>query len=305
LTFYAINHGGFGCSNISFNCNNLCSTGVYLNGASGGYFQNMCIVNPASCGLHLSDTTGNTTSWNTFINTKLRCPVGNKGAIWLGGSAGFGNACHNSFMNTSIDFGGSMHGILLGGCDNNYFSMTFIFAIPTPTGYGVYVDPTEYTGFPLNNSFYHLEASTQGWYQPAGTTVSPARIYGYMQDNGEPTPVLSSNGSTLLPCSDVTYPLTVAAGSGWSGGTPTFSASYVRDPKKVTVTITITGTAIVAAANATITGLPANGTTLGVVRGTNATSGNAIFGYVTGTTMTIQSGLTSTNLTTLIAEYTV
>jgi hypothetical protein len=176
-------------------------------------------------------------------------------------------------------------------------------------GRSVYVDPTENSGFPSNNTFFHLQAGNgsapnAGWYQPVGMSASiPAQVYGFMQDNGEPTPQLTS-GTLYAP--DVAFPVTVSAGTGWSGGTPTLSATYNKNGRVITVVIQASGAVMVIAANATITGLPPNSNAygLGTLTGVNtAGAGVAIFGYISGSTLVIQSGVSITSSVTFIASY--
>lgn len=301
LTLSAVNFGNAGIEGIAFDCNSLAAAALDLNEVVGASFDCFLAKNFTGYGIKLEATTG-TCSWNNFTDTVLECPTltsGTKAALWLSGVSGGGNACHNSFINTKIDMAGSFHGIYLGGCDNNSFWMTYEYRAPGGTGNGVYVDPTEQANFPGNNTFYHLESSTGGWYQPAGVTNVPARIYGYMQDNGQPLPVLDAGNSEHFDCPDTVFPVTVAAGTGWSGGTPTFEAWYKIFGGQVWLTIYISGTAVVAAGGATITGIPVNNGNphaLGMGFGTNVGgTGEALYGYISGSTLTIQSGITSTS----------
>lgn len=64
--------------------------------------------------------------------------------------------------------------------------------------FGISVDPTEATGFPAGNNFFHLQAGSGGWRQPASTTYGPATIYGYAQDNGQPDPVTHGTGLCII-----------------------------------------------------------------------------------------------------------
>jgi len=294
IKFSNINHGGAGITNMMIDCNNLANFGLTLDGLNGGYFQGVSIIKVLGTGLYMLGTT-NTCSWNSFINLAVDAGSCSKAGVWLSVAGVGGNACHNSFVNLSINFGNSNtgHGLYLGGCDNNTFLMTYINSgTGGGSGYGVYVDPTEQAGFPINNTFYHLQASAKGWYQPATTTARSASIYGYMQDNSEPIPIVSANGSELLVCPDVLLPLTVTAGTGWSGGAPTFSASYIRDSKRLSIFIYISGTGVVAAANATINGLPATAT-VGILKGFVPSAGQSVTGYLSGGVITMSSGFAS------------
>ena len=192
------------------------SFAVSLDSVCGGYYKGVNIYGFSTAGLSLKGTTG-TCSWNSFINLTLFGGASGTGCIWLQGFLGQGNACHNSFQNIAINFYGSNNGINLGGCDNNAFFMTYIYCAPGSTGYGVIVDPSQMTNFPINNTFFHLEASTRGWYQPATTAVQPALIYGYMQDNGQPGPITNN---TYLPStySRGNYVIAPGGSIGYSAG---------------------------------------------------------------------------------------
>ena len=301
FAFTNVNFGNGGIEGMWLDCNGLAANGLVLDGCMSGRFTDVTVGNFTVCGLKLTGTT-TTCSWNTFTNMVFESGTqtsGTKAAIWLSGVVGGSNACHNSFITTKMDIAGSFHGIYLGGCDNNSFLMTYIFRSSGATGNGVYVDPTEMTNFPINNTFFHLQASVGGWYQPSSTASLPAKIVGYMMDNGQPLPSLNLNGSTAFDCVDTTFPVTVAAGTGWSGGTPTFQAWYRIDSRHIFLTILITGTAVVAAANATITGIPPNtGNQRGLAVGSGVNVGGSaqpVYGYISGSTLTVQSGITSTS----------
>lgn len=195
IKFTGVNFGGVGMKNIRLDGNNLANKALVLDSVVGGLWENITITNPINVGIYLTGTTG-TTSWNTFTNIAINC-FGNKACIWLSGGVGAGNTCHNSFNNLRLAYGntGIGHGIYLGNCDNNSFVMTYIYDSGTAAGYGVYCDPTEQTGFPIGNEFFHLQASTKGWYQPNTTANAPASIFGYAQDNGQPYPI--TNGTYL------------------------------------------------------------------------------------------------------------
>ena len=302
-----VNRGG-GFDGVDINCNGLAAMGLDDESILGAR-DALSIRNYTNVGWKCGAPTV-TNSWNTHTSTYLDdggYGTTGKCALWMTGTSGGGNACHNSFVNTIINHSGTMHGIYLGGCDNNSFVMTYIFRGPGGTGNGVYVDPTEISTFPVNNTFYHLEAGLGGWYQPSSTVNSPARVYGYMQDNGEPTPVLSANGSLAFDCADVVFPVTLATGTGWSGGAPTIQAWYSKNGRTVTLAIYIAGSAIVAAGNATLTGIPPNTGNqhgLGLGFGINTGGGGGtLTGYVSGSTLTIQSGISSTSSADMIFTY--
>jgi len=199
--FLNIGGGSAGIKDIYIDCNGKANRGVILDGLNGGLFENVSIINPQNVCLTLAGTT-HTCSWNTFTNLRLECLFGSKAALWLQGYNTTANACHNTFVNTQINFGGSSNGIWLGGCDNNNFYSTYIYCGNTGvTGYGVYCDTTEQTGFPVNNTFYALQASPRGWYQPAtGIFDYGNQIFGYQLDNGQPLPI--TNGQPLTFVTD-------------------------------------------------------------------------------------------------------
>ena len=195
IKFNNINNGACGIQGILLDGSSSLypNIALILDGVTGGYFQNVGVLNAYNVGVQLLGTT-NTCSWNTFVNLSCNQLQG-VAALWVSGYTGQGNACHNTFITTRLAFGGPAHGVLLGGCDNNTFHMTFIYASGTPSGYGVYCDPTENSGFPGNNTFYHLEASTQGWFSPSGQ-IGVNTIHDYMTDNGEPIP--NTSGQKVL-----------------------------------------------------------------------------------------------------------
>jgi len=218
--FLNIGGGGVGIQDIYIDCNDKANIGVILDGVNGGYFENVSIRIPQNICLTLRGTT-HTCSWNTFTNLRLEAFAGSTGALCLEGThpVSSGNACHNTFINTQINFTGAQHGIYLGGCDNNNFYSTYLWC-PTSgvTGYGVYCDPTQdATGlFPINNTFYALQASVRGWYQPS-TQVGYNQIFGYQRDNGQPSPI--TNGTPLTWVTDRgTYVMSPGAGFGKSPG---------------------------------------------------------------------------------------
>ena len=201
ITYQAIQYAGFGLRDITIDCNNVANSGVFLNKSSNGYFSDFCVLNYKVYGLKLWGGDGLNSDWNTFISTNLQVnPTTNsteKAAIWLSSSSdGYaGNPAHNAFFRTTIQQGYNGNGIVLGGCDNNTFYNTYIYAPSTSTGYGVLCDPSECLGFPGNNTFWHLQAG-KGWYQPSTTIHQTGTVYNYCQDNGEPKPI--TNGTRFV-----------------------------------------------------------------------------------------------------------
>jgi len=289
-------NSGCGVEDISFNGNSLAAKGILLTGVVYGKFNNIHIYSITNVGLEINGGNATTASYNSFSNLAINALSTCYAALWVRGSSVYNsNACHNIFRGTTITFLGASHGLVLGGCDNNNFIMTFIYCPSSGvTGYGVYVDPADVTGFPNNNTFLHLEASVRGWYQPSTTTSNPARVYSYMQGNGEPTPNLGVNGSLKSIFDNVTFTYALTAGTGWSGGTPTITISYAISGRNLLASVVISGTAVVAAANATITGLPT--LTFTFVRGLNTSSASTnVQGYVNGSTVVLPTGFTSSN----------
>jgi hypothetical protein len=306
FTVANVNYGDSGFEGIALDCNSLAAAGLVMDGVLGSR-NSMSILGYTNFGLKLEGLT-TTCSWNLFPNLYLiSSPAGTgKCALWLTGAAGVGNACHNRFDLLHIDHGGTSHGIYLGGCDNNSFGISYIYRSAGGTGYGVYNDTSEMTGFPVNNSFDHLQA-IGGWFQPADTINQTATINAYMRDNGEPLPTLSANGSLLLDAKDCVYPVTLTKGTGWSGGTPTLFGFYNKSGRTVTLSVFVQGTGVVAAQNATITGAPpntGNAYFLGIGSGVNTGGGGAaLYGNVSGSTITVTSGITSTTAADMMFTY--
>ncbi|GAA5075424.1 glycosyl hydrolase family 28-related protein [Lysobacter panacisoli] len=206
FNFNNIDYGSVGIEDITIDADSLADYTLLIDNVVGWYSKNLICRNYRFVGLTLRATGaagpygGKTMSFSTFINTTLQSGVTTaKAGLWLTGNTGQGNACHVAFYSTNIQHGGASHGIYLGGCDNISMHMTMINGAPGTTGYGVYVDPTEMTSFPIGNSFYHLQ-SMRGWYQPASTGVEPAHIYHYSTDNGQPLPI--TNGTNLFYITD-------------------------------------------------------------------------------------------------------
>ena len=298
IKFNNINNGACGIQDILLDgsASLYANTGLILDGVQGGYFKNVGVLNAYNGGLSLLATTC-TCSWNTFINFCCNQLQG-IAAIALNGYTGQANACHNTFITTRLAHAGTANAILLGGCDNNDFYQTFIYANGTPSGYGVYCDTTQQSGFPGNNVFYHLQAGTTGWYQPATYTGLTARVYSYMTDNGEPTPIAPlANNSTAYPGLITAYfdfikmPLTAVIGTGWITAPTIIAAYYVVSGGNITISVQLAGTNMSAYPSATITGLPAYlAFTSAVVFGPSGLSA-----YLSSGTLTIQSGLGTCN----------
>ena len=191
FAFSAVNYG-FGMEGIYIDCRGLASNGLIVSDCVGGKFDDVVIRNYTTRGLHLRSTLTyplNTNSWHTFTNLTVESvESGVSEQIRCGGVTGGGNACHVVFNNTRVTHGGAAHGIVLGGCDNVTFLMTFIYRAPAGTGYGVTIDASEVTNFPMSNYFYHLQAGEGGYYQATwpGGTYQTSHIYGYAIDNGQP-----------------------------------------------------------------------------------------------------------------------
>ncbi|MFA5114373.1 MAG: glycosyl hydrolase family 28-related protein [Candidatus Margulisiibacteriota bacterium] len=268
-----------------------------LTSASNGNYKGLYIFQPLTAGIMITSegvAAGGVSSWNVFerINIISTTTEG-KACLWLTGSGGC-NACHNSFINLQLTPIGSQHGILLGYCDNNNFSMVWINGPGSGTGYGVYADPTEVATFPHNNAFFQLQPGN-GWYQPAGTTKSPASIWGYMTDNAQPQAI--TNGTPL----DVHY------GSFNGGGAPIVHNStpgLTIEAWRVRVVGSVETTGGFVGDGSRLTGVPAVSANYATLSGTaSSCSGNAL----TATTATAlnasniytATGFISTDLSTL------
>lgn len=289
-----------GVEDISFDGDNSAANGIQLIGVVYGKFSNIHIYNCTNVGLEITGGSTTTASWNVFTNLSINAAPTSYAALWVRGGVTTGNACHNTFIGTALKFTGTAHGLVLGACDNNQFLNTYIWCPPTGvTGYGVYVDPTEVSNFPVNNSFTHLQASVRGWYQPATTTKPAAYVYGYMRDNGQPVPNLGVNGSLKGVFDNVAFTYALAtAGGGWSGGTPTIELTYSISGIQISGEVTIYGTGIIAAANVVISGMPSIAFT--PVTGFNVNSTAALVqGYISGGNLIITTGFASSNLVML------
>jgi len=195
MIHYKTVNTSFKIDSIKLDCNDSASVGMLLDGVQGGIIDNISILNkPADCGLRLT-ATEMTCSWNSFRNLGIQNLVkSNTKAIHLtGGEELVANTCHNTFINTRIDHGGSnSHAIYLGNCDNNGFYDVYVYRDTGGTGRGVYCDSTEQTNFPIANIFYHLQAGVGGWWQDGGTQYNIVNFYA--TDNGQPAPV-PANGN--------------------------------------------------------------------------------------------------------------
>tara|TARA_R110000868_G_scaffold54984_4_gene171275 strand:- start:267 stop:1694 length:1428 start_codon:yes stop_codon:yes gene_type:complete len=296
--FLNINNGACGIENILLDGSSSLypNTALIVDGVTGGFFKNLGILNAYNVGVQLAATSA-TCSWNTFIN--LTCnQLQGVAAVYLSGFTGQANACHNTFITSRIAFAGAAHGIKLGGCDNNTFQMTFIFASGSPTGYGVYCDPTEQAGFPGQNTFFHLQASTRGWYQPSTVVPITARVYSYQQDNGQPVPIAPLTttyypGSIAATFDNIKMPLTLVASSGFGGGTPTITGYYVVSGNILSIHIEISGTGVTGS-SAQITGIPNYISFTPLIGFSTASGGVNVPGYIVNGTAVI-SGFASTN----------
>lgn len=202
--FNHINYGGSGMKRLTVDGGGLVFRCVELD-AVIGFEGDTLTMTGASNALLALVSTSDTTSWNQFKNISLADESNGGCCLYLGGGDGpssvGSNACHCTFENLNINHGGNRHGIILGGCDNITFLMTYIFRAAGGTGNGVKVAHALLDGgvnwFPVANTFYHLQAGLGGWNEPAGgnTTYPTAVIYGYQTDNGQPLPV--TNGRRL------------------------------------------------------------------------------------------------------------
>jgi hypothetical protein len=194
---------GGGISNITLDANHIAASGLISNGSSNGEYNFLSIIN-FTTGDGLKIVGGGTTdSWNHWrhLYTDGDSSYNQNGhsCIWLT-SAGGGNACHNIFYGPIIYHGGNRPGWLLGNCDNNTIYNPWTQRQPGGTNAGFLCDPTEFSGRPSGNVCFHVQAGAGGWVQPGTTATSPAFIYGYNQDNGQPNPV--TNGTPLLWIND-------------------------------------------------------------------------------------------------------
>lgn len=178
-----------GMRGFALDSNSLCDKSLLVDSCMFGIYEDVSVVNPKKWGVKLgTDAGGGTVSWNSFRNLRLSVNGPSIVAgIWLTGTVSpAANACHNSFYDTYIDHGGAANanGIDLGNCDNNRFYNPFIFR-SSGTGFGVNVITTENPPFPVNNFFFHAQA-TGGVNMPVGSGA--LSFHGYSQDNGEPDP---------------------------------------------------------------------------------------------------------------------
>jgi hypothetical protein len=199
ITFSNVNFGGWGIKGIDIDCNNVGTNGLIVSDCVGGNFDDVGVRNYTVRGLHLRSTAaylGNTNSWHRFYGMNIdSLNAGVAEAIRCGGYAGGGNACHITFVNSRVTHGGTAHGIVLGGCDNILFMMTYIYRAGGGTGRGVTVDTTEIAGFPTANTFMLLQAGDGGYYDSVGPSqpYNVSQIFGYALDNGQP-PIYAPNG---------------------------------------------------------------------------------------------------------------
>lgn len=306
ITYQNVLGGGF--EHVTIDCNALAAEGIDIVAVEHASFD-MAVLNYTNWGMRIgySVTATNTaTAWNAFGNLFIQdngnAPSG-KCALWLTQMVGGGsNACHNTFGNVHINHGGTCHGVYLGGCDNNDFGLIYAFRDPSGTGYGVYVDPTEVAGFPVNNTFAHTELMA-GWYQPASTSARSASIAFYAQDNGEPVPNLGVDGSLLLECDNITYSYTTSTYTGITGTISSVTVYYRRSGNKTDIRVEIAGTSVVVASGATVGGLPTGGGDsqgAGVAFGVQPNIGAWTFGYHSGTTLTLSQAVAAFTGTLII-----
>ena len=231
------NFAGGGMERVTVDGNNRADICVEIDGCDGLAFDACSFISSKGvadlkliCTLSTFGDTATSCSWNTFRNLRL----GSAGAgqcLWLNGDYAAGNTCHNTFQTLKIDHAGSKHGITLGNCDNNKFDMVYIHRDPSGTGHGVNVEPDN--AFPIANVFNHLQAGNGGWYQPSNTLNSPATVWDYQFDNGQPYPVL--NGTKLYYSTSYGFipselPVDATLQSAWINyGSGTQSAQYWKD----------------------------------------------------------------------------
>jgi len=193
-----VNAGG-SVSNITLDGSNLAAYCIHADTIVNWDFTNVWCRH-STIYAFLLDARYGTCSWNTF--NRLRCSNGYTidagAALSLAGYEGGYNVCHNTFINTTIEHASDSHGILLGFCDNNTFLDVYINrgaasygGAPASSGYGVTYS-VNVASWAYGNTFYHLQAGSGGYYEPAGMyggVYQVAAIYGYSLDNTQPLPV--------------------------------------------------------------------------------------------------------------------
>lgn len=299
-----VNFGG-GISMLRLDGNARSDRGLLVASSNGGAYHHVYVIGNRFRGVEFTGhALGDTCSWNHVTSLFIDQTDGVAALTIDRDPTNGSNACHILFENLRINFGGTAHGILVRGADNCCFVLPYIYASPGASGYGVYLTPSVDPFFPINNTFYHLQASTRGLYQAAGCTGRTAIIYGYMQDNAQPAPVNHSPVWTLT-CSDMpcTPSVTPTLGAGWSGG-GVISLYTVRqlDENLFHVRIHMSGTTFSATPNAAILGVLDNFSGWGNIIGVNL-NGQAVTGYYSGGTVTLMSGVTST--TGLVLEFSI
>jgi hypothetical protein len=231
ITFTNCNFGGWGLESIDIDCNSLATKALTVADSVGGKFVNVSCRNFRLIGLHLNSTLAlntNTNSWHDFNGLNVESiTAGVTECVRLSGVVGGGNACHNTFTNLRIAHANSAHAITLGGCDNNSFTMTFIYQVPGGTGKGLKVDGTEYVGFPTSNLFFHLEAGPGGIDNPTnvGGPYNAIQVFGYALDNGQPYP-FSPNGG-VFAITDAGQMMGLTSFGKSIGNNFLFTATYV------------------------------------------------------------------------------
>tara|TARA_R110000822_G_scaffold2985_4_gene13652 strand:+ start:56 stop:2677 length:2622 start_codon:yes stop_codon:yes gene_type:complete len=196
MTTQSVNTG-LNISNLTFDAQNIASYCLQIDSTVGAVISQCTFYNPYTYGLFLN-ASGSTCSYNMF-HTLYSVVTTGVAAIMLSGPTSPGyNPCHNSFINTSISHFNGAHGILIGFCDNNTFTDTFIYT-SSLTGYGVTYQSVG-GAWGGANTFYHLQAGTRGYYEPNMGAIAGevAQIYNYAMDNAQPYPNTNGNNSTYV-----------------------------------------------------------------------------------------------------------
>lgn len=203
VKFYNINFGGFSVKGFWFDANLTATKAFHMDACCGGSFENVLATGGTSMTGHLESTTA-TNSYHTFINTRWHKEADGGEALRLSGASGQANACHITFVNTTVIHAssgtGTSKGIVLGGCDNIRFFQTFAYC-SIENGRSIYVDFSEYgPDFPVNITFFGLEAVGGIELGTGGaTTTSPLQIFNWNLDNtfAARRTVLNNSSSTF------------------------------------------------------------------------------------------------------------
>jgi hypothetical protein len=219
----------FGMKKILIDCNNLAWRGLTLSNVQHGIFTSIGVLNIKGAigadgrgisliceGTYIDPVLSivtETVSWNTFTDIEVTSGMDRTIGIYVSGNlaVGGGNSCHNTFINTAINYAGDGSvGLLLGYCDNNNFVDTYIFK-GGGNGYGVQLVPEiGQPLFPVNNTFFHLQASTGGLYANAGAPTNT--VIGYANDNGQPEPVRNGTYQVVMETSGRLWPMISVSG---------------------------------------------------------------------------------------------